>query len=468
MILKPYYLACLSHASYLVGDERTKTAVIVDPQRDVEQYLADARALGLTIRHVFLTHFHADFVAGHLELARATGATIHLGARAHADYAFVPMREGATLELGDVRIGVLETPGHTPEGISILVYDLARDRERPHAVLTGDTLFIGDVGRPDLMASVGVSAQELASALYDSLHAKLMKLPDATLVYPAHGAGSACGKNLSSETVSTIGAQRATNLMLQPMSKAQFVALATADQPAAPAYFGYDATLNRQQRATLDETLERALVPLDLDDVLRLQREGAVVLDVRDAAEWEPAHLAGSLNIGLGGKFANWAGILIAPTQPIVLVANVLREQEAAMRLGRIGFDRVVGFLRGGPAAWRARPELVKRVERVDAAALRERIASGEREVVLDVRAPGEWREFRIDGSLNIPLPELERRIAEVPRGKRIALHCLSGYRSSAAAGILERHGFTDVTDLVGGITAWRSGGQPVSSGAAR
>lgn len=467
MILKPYYLACLSHASYLVGDERTQTAVIVDPQRDVEQYLADARALGLTIRHVFLTHFHADFVAGHLELARATGATIHLGVHARADYPFVPMSEGTTLELGEVRIGVIETPGHTPEGISILVYDLARDRDRPHAVFTGDTLFIGDVGRPDLMASVGVTAQELASALYDSLHGKLMKLPDATLVYPAHGAGSACGKNLSDEKVSTIGAQRATNLMLRPMSKTEFVALATSDLCAPPAYFGYDATLNRQQRPTLEDSLKSALKPLELDEVLRLQREGALVLDVRDAAEWEPAHLAGSLNIGLGGKYASWAGALIDPARPIVIVANVLREQEAALRLGRIGFDKIAGFLRGGPAAYRTRPELVRSVERVEAAALAQRLASRERELVLDVRGPGEWNEFRIDGSLNIPLPELERRIAEVPRGKRIALHCLSGYRSSTAAGVLERHGFTDFTDLVGGISAWRTSGLPVRSGAA-
>ncbi|MFO1008978.1 MAG: MBL fold metallo-hydrolase [Planctomycetota bacterium] len=467
MILKQFYLGCLSHASYLIADEDTRVAVIVDPQRDVQQYLDEAKVRGLTIAHVVLTHFHADFVAGHLELAHATGATIHLGARAKAEYPFHAWKEGEPLQFGKVRLDVLETPGHTPEGISIVVRDLAKDGGRPQAVLTGDTLFVGDVGRPDLMASVGVSAEELAGMLYDSLHEKLLKLDDDVIVYPAHGAGSMCGKNLSSDTYSTIGAQRATNLMLMPMTKAQFVKLATTDQPPAPAYFAYDAKLNREKRATLDDTLKQALRPLAFDELLAEQSKGALVLDVREPSAFQTSHLAGSLNIGLSGKFATWAGFLVQPTARIVLVADLMRENEAALRLGRVGFHGVAGFLRGGPASLAAKPELLRRVERVEPAAMRERLAKGERELVLDVRGPGEWSDFRIDGSLNVPLPELERRIAEIPRGKRIALHCQSGYRSSIASGILLRHGITDFTDLVGGITAWRTAGLPTAGASA-
>ena len=285
MILKQYYLGCLSQASYLIGDESTRTAVVVDPRRDIEEYLEDAAEAGLRIEHVILTHFHADFVAGHLELRERTGARIHLGARASAEYEFSPLADGDVLEWGQVRLTIMETPGHTPEAISVLVFDLARDRERPQAVLTGDTLFIGDVGRPDLMASVGASAQELAGQLYASVH-RLLQLPDETLVYPGHGAGSACGKNLSSETVSTIGAQRRENGALQPMSQEAFVKLVTADQPKAPAYFGYDAQLNRRQRSTLEAALARELAALPLEAVLRAQSEGAQVLDVRDPDDY--------------------------------------------------------------------------------------------------------------------------------------------------------------------------------------
>ena len=260
MLLKQYYLGCLAHASYLIADEQTGTAVVVDPQRDIEQYLDDAQRQGLHIRYVFLTHFHADFLAGHLELRDRVGATICLGAR-EADYAFRPFNDGETLELGQVRLQILETPGHTPEAISVLVYDLDQDAQHPHAVLTGDTLFIGDVGRPDLMASSGITADALAGMLYDSLHQKLLPLPDATLVYPAHGAGSMCGRNLSTDTVSPLGVQKRYNYALQPMSKADFIRLVTADQPETPAYFAYDALLNRRERPTLDQALARELQP---------------------------------------------------------------------------------------------------------------------------------------------------------------------------------------------------------------
>lgn len=458
MILEQHYLGCLSHASYLIGDERTHTAVVVDPQRDVDVYVELAKRHGLTIRHVFLTHFHADFVAGHLELARRTGARIHLGAQARADYEFTPMADGSSLDFGDVRLSILETPGHTPEGIAIVVHD----HGTPRAVLTGDTLFIGDVGRPDLMASIGISARELAGMLYDSLHEKLLKLPDDVIVYPAHGAGSMCGKNLSSKTSSTLGEQRAGNVMLRPMSKEQFIALATSDQPPAPAYFAYDAQMNREKRAVLEENLAQAHKSLALDEVLARQASGALVLDVREPVAFESGHLAGSLNIGLSGKFATFAGTLIDPRATLVIVADPQRETEAATRLGRVGFERVAGFLRGGAAAILERKELVRRVERVEPAAMRARLASGERELVLDVRARSEWNDFHIEGSLNVPLPELERRIAEVPRDRRIALHCLSGYRSSIASGILEWNGIHGFTDLAGGISAWKAAGLPL------
>jgi glyoxylase-like metal-dependent hydrolase (beta-lactamase superfamily II)/rhodanese-related sulfurtransferase len=464
MILEQYYLGCLAHASYLVGDERIGVAAVVDPQRDIDQYLEDAERRGLRIEHVFLTHFHADFVAGHLELQARTGARIHLGAAADAEYDFEPAHDGDRLQLGAVRLEILATPGHTPEGISIVVYDTAQDAERPQAVLTGDTLFIGDVGRPDLMASVGAKAEDLAGQLYDSLHGKLLRLPDATRVYPAHGAGSMCGKNLSKERSSTLGEQRRYNYALQPMPREDFIRLITADQPEAPAYFSYDAKLNRMARPTLDAVLEKVLRPLDLDETLRQRQAGAYVLDVRDPGDWTAAHFAGSINIGLGGQFATWAGTLLDRGRPIVLVAEPEREQEAAMRLGRIGFDHVVGYLDGGMLALAQRPDLVRATERVTAAELAERLGAAEAPAVLDVRNDGEHRTKRIAGSLNIPLSKLEARLEELPKGRRLAVHCASGYRSSIAASVLSRHGITDIEELVGGITAWEKSGLPVES----
>src|SRR5580692_11271045 len=348
MILKQYYLGCLAHASYLLGDEESGTAIVVDPQRDIQQYLADAEKFGLQIHHVFLSHFHADFVAGHLELRDHCGATIHLGARAKAEYEFVAMKDGDTLDFPGLRLQVLETPGHTIESISILVFDRKTDEAKPYAVLTGDTLFIGDVGRPDLRASLGWTANDLGARLYESLQNRLLPLPDETLVYPAHGAGSLCGKQLSSDTVSSLGDQRRLNYALQAMSKEEFIRLVTADQPDAPAYFTYDAILNTRERATLDKNLELVLHPIDLAEVLRMGDAGAQILDVRDAAEYSKGHLAGSLNIGLGGQYATWAGTVLDRTKPIVIIAEPGRELEAALRLGRIGFDHVRGYLQGG------------------------------------------------------------------------------------------------------------------------
>ena len=367
MIFKQFYLPCLDHASYLIGEEETGTAAVVDPQRDTDQYIAFASEHKLKIRHVFLTHLHADFVAGHLELRDRAGATIYLGAKAKARYAFTPLHDGAIVEFGRVRLKALETPGHTPESISIVVYDLNASDRNPYAVLTGDTLFIGDVGRPDLRVALGWSAKELGSMLFDSLHTKLLALPDESLVYPAHGAGSLCGKALSKETVSTLGEQRRSNYALQPMSKEAFVQVVTADQPEAPAYFTYDAVLNSEERPTLDQALAREMNPLTLETLLGMQGNGAQILDTRDATEFAAAHLAGSINVGLGGQYATWAGTVLDRTHPIVIIADPGRESEAAIRLGRIGFDHVAGYLKDGLRSLESRPDLTVTTERLSA-----------------------------------------------------------------------------------------------------
>lgn len=455
MVLKQYYLGCLAHASYLIADEASGLAAVVDPQRDVEQYLEDAARLRCRISDVFLTHFHADFVAGHLELRERAGAVIRLGAHAQAEYPFIPMGDGDAVALGDVRLTVIETPGHSPESISILVHDRGDCGGEPHAVLTGDTLFIGDVGRPDLRGALGWSARELAGMLYDSLHGKLTCLPDATLVYPAHGAGSLCGKNLSSETVSTIGVQRAQNYALAPMSRERFIEIVTTDLPDAPAYFTYDAVLNTRERPTLEQALAREVRPLALSRVLELAENGAQILDTRESAKFEGAHLKGSVNVGLNGSYATWCGTLLDPDRPIVVIAEPGREVESAMRLGRIAFDSVDGYLDGGMQTLAGRPGLVARIERITATTLAERLVGAEPPLLIDVRAPGEWQAERIEAAVNVPLSRWPERMSTLPRDESIVVHCGTGYRSAIAASLLRRDGYTLVSDLIGGIEAW-------------
>ena len=464
MIFKQFYLSCLAHASYLIGDEQTGTAAVVDPQRDIDQYLAFAAEHGLKIRHVFLTHFHADFLAGHLELRDRAGATIYLGAAAKAGYAFTPLRDGESVEFGRVRLKILETPGHTPESISILVYDLNVATDRPHAVLTGDTLFIGDVGRPDLRAALGWSATELGGMLFDSLHGKLLKLPDESLVYPAHGAGSLCGKALSKETVSTLGEQRRVNYALQPMSKEAFLQVVTADQPDAPSYFTYDAVLNSEERPTLDQALERGLNPLGLDAVLELQAAGAQIVDTRDPDEFGAAHLRGSMNIGLGGQYATWAGTLLDRAHPIVIIADPGRERESAVRLGRIGFDHVAGYLENGLRSLESRPALTESTERLSPQFAAERLASAGSPLVVDVRAPREREQKHIEGSLHIPLNRLAEGMKSLPKDRPLVVYCAGGYRSSIAASMLQGGGFRPVSEIAGGIAAWEAAKLPVRS----
>ncbi len=456
MVLNQYYLGCLAHASYLVADQSSGLAAVVDPQRDIQQYLDDAGQLGCRIAYVLLTHFHADFIAGHLELRDRAGAEICLGSRAGAEFQFRAMGDGDELSLGDVRLQVLETPGHSPESISILVHDPGFSDSSPYAVLTGDTLFIGDVGRPDLRASLGWTAQELGSLLFDSLHQKLAPLPDQTLVYPAHGAGSLCGKNISTDTVSTMGVQRAYNYALQPMTRERFIEIVTADQPDTPAYFTYDAVLNARERPTLEQALERELQPLSLERVLALRAEGAQLLDVRDPAEFEGAHVRGALNVGLGGSYATWCGTVLDGERPIVLVAEPGREEEAATRLGRIGFDGVLGYLDGGMEPLDGAPELIADTPRVTAQALAEALASPNAPVLIDVRSEGEWRAQRIEQATSLPLSRLSGGLGTLPSGP-LVVYCTSGYRSAIAASLIQRDTRAEVSDLVGGLAAWES-----------
>jgi rhodanese-related sulfurtransferase len=363
----------------------------------------------------------------------------------------------------------MHTPGHSPESISLVVFDRAESATEPHAVLTGDTLFIGDVGRPDLRASLGWTSQQLGELLYDSLHDKLLKLPDATLIYPAHGAGSLCGKQLSEETVSTLGVQRLYNYALQDMTRDDFVRIVTADQPDAPDYFTYDAILNTKEHPTLDRSLERGLKPLGVDEAVRLGARGVQLVDVREPADFAGAHWAGSLNIPLDGKYATWAGTLLSPKRGIALLSEPGREEEAATRLGRIGFDDVLGYLDGGMGALEGHLDLMARTRRITAATLAEQMAAEAGPLIVDVRGPGEYAEEHIDGSRNEPLNHLISRAGPLAaEGCPIVVHCASGYRSSIAVSLLMRElGGVEVYDLVGGLEAWKAADLAVLSGAA-
>jgi glyoxylase-like metal-dependent hydrolase (beta-lactamase superfamily II)/rhodanese-related sulfurtransferase len=456
MFFRQYYLGCLSHASYLIGDTTTGRAVVVDPQRDVAEYLADAEAQGLSILTVLETHFHADFLSGHLELASHTGATIGYGraAAGRAEFPIDTYADGDRIRLGDVELEIRETPGHTPESISIVIYPNGGDAA-PYGVLTGDTLFIGDVGRPDLLASVGVTAEELAKQLFHSLHEKLLTLPDATKVFPAHGAGSACGKNLSTETVSTIGDQRRTNYALAPMSEDEFVEAVTQGQSVAPLYFSFAANRNRELRDLLADDI--SVPSLTISEVVARQHDGAVVIDAREDIAFAAGHLRGSVNVGLSGRFAEYAGEVMAPQTPIVLVTPPGHEAEAKVRLARIGFDRVLGALENPVDAFVAHPELIVPLSRLSAESLAERIRSVADLVLIDVRNPGEVALGTIAGARNISLPALLADLDQLDPTAPTVVFCAGGYRSAIASSLLRAHGFADVSDLVGGYAAWRT-----------
>jgi hydroxyacylglutathione hydrolase len=462
LVLDQFYLGCLSHASYLIGDPVSKTAVVVDPQRDISQYVEEAKKQGLKITHVFLTHVHADFVAGHLELQRKVGAKICLGSKTKASFPFTRMTEGDVVDLGNVQLKVLETPGHTPEAISLLVYNSKVNKDKPYAVLTGDCLFIGDVGRPDLLASQGVTAQELAGLLYDSTREKLMKLPDETLVYPAHGAGSLCGKNLSTETVSSIGQEKKTNYALKSMPKEEFIKLITADQPKTPQYFGYDANYNLRQHKTLDEVLEKSLKPLTVDEAIQQRNAGAHLLDGRESDDFAKRHVVDAISIPMKGHYATWAGTFLDHNKPVVIIADAGKEREAAMRLGRIGFDNVVGYVKDGIAAFEKRDDLVVSNVRATPETLSAQMKSEKPPMVVDVRNDAEWNSANIEGSVHMPLISLLDRVDSLPRDRELVILCATGNRSSTAASLLSQRGVTRVTDLAGGIEAWQKQHLPV------
>ncbi len=447
-----YYLECLSHASYLIGDETTGRAVVVDPQRDISEYVADAEAAGMTIELVIETHFHADFLSGHLELAAATGAEIAYSAVAEPEFAHRKMADGERYELGEIVLEFRHTPGHTPESMSIVVWKHADDAE-PWAVLTGDTLFVGDVGRPDLLASIGFSRDELADLLYDSVTDKLMTLPDATRIYPAHGAGSACGKNLSTELWSTIGDQRTTNYAVAAPDRATFIELVTEGQPPAPQYFVYDAILNRQERDLLQE--ETPPPVMTYDDVRAARSAGAALIDGRDPEDFARGHLAGAINIGLAGRYAEFAGSILRPDVDIVLVVDPGFELEAKIRLGRIGFDRVIGALDQPHVVMADHPGDVRTASRLTAVAFTERQDDVDDLQVVDVRNPGEVALGTISGAVSIPVGQLPERLGELDAGKPTVVFCAGGYRSSVAASMLRTNGFGDVSDIRGGYTAW-------------
>lgn len=452
MYFKQFYLGCLAHASYLIGDQGE--AAVVDPQRDIEEYLDEAAKQGLTIRHVIETHLHADFVSGHREIAQRTGASIYFGAKANAEFNHVAVKDGDEVRMGKVVLRFLETPGHTPESISVVVTD-QNESEQPYAVLTGDAMFIGDVGRPDLLGA-RMSAGELAGMLYDSLHQKLLSLPDSVKVYPAHGAGSMCGRNISSERSSTIGEQRKVNYALQPMSRNEFIRMMTTDLPEAPSYFSFDAQINRKGPAIMDDL--PAPLPLSPQEV-EAKGKDCVIVDTRPADQYGVAHLPGSINIGLGGQFASWAGSLIPLNTPLIIVAeNEERVLESRLRLARVGHENVIGYLAGGILAWDKAGLPTATTEQITVTELNQRIKEKEVDQVVDVRRIGEWNAGHIREAIHIPLNSLSKEaLSKLSTEKNTVAICAGGYRSSMATSILEKLGYHKITNVIGGMNAWNS-----------
>lgn len=465
MFFKQFYLGCLAHASYLIGSEGE--AAVVDPQRDVDQYIAEAQAQNLSIKYVIETHLHADFVSGHRELAARTGAEIVFSRHAGAEFDHRAVSDGDEIRIGKVSLKIMETPGHTPESMCVLVTDTEHTDET-QKLLSGDTLFIGDVGRPDLAGGKGFTPQMMAAMMYDTLREKILTLPDEVEVYPAHGAGSMCGKNLSKETSSTIGQQRKFNYALQPMSKEDFVQMMTAELPEAPAYFPKDAEINRAGAAPLkDLPRPSALSPEEVLKLSKTQTDSLryLVLDVRSAADFGAGHVPGSVNIGLGGQFAMWAGILIPMKTPIILVAeSEAKVDEAVMRLARVGIESVQGYLNGGIDAWKESGAEVAVVPQISVDRLNELISSAPDLQIVDVRRPPEYQSGHAPHAITAPLSNLETSIGTLPidPAKQTAVICAGGYRSSAAASLLEQQGFTNLLNVTGGTSAWISAGFPV------
>jgi glyoxylase-like metal-dependent hydrolase (beta-lactamase superfamily II) len=455
MYFEQFYLGCLAHASYLLASDGE--AVVVDPQRDVDLYLKAATEHGFAIRHIFETHLHADFVSGHRELAARTGAKIYMGAQAGAKFAHVPVGDGFQLKFGKASIRVLETPGHTPESICLVVTDKEKSIS-PWAVLTGDTLFIGDVGRPDL--SPRHTPAQLAGLLYDSLHTKVLTLPDNVVVYPAHGAGSLCGKNMRAERSSRIGTERLTNYALQIKSREEFIAQLTSNLPARPEYFLKDAEINRTGAAALsDLPALRAINPPELE---RMLRDGEIALDVRSGDDFATGHVPGSINIALSGQFASWAGTVLGLAAHPVLIADTDQQlEEARVRLARVGMEALDGYLVGGVAAWKQAGLPMSQTHQITAEELHSRLEARSVQV-LDVRRQPEWDAGHIEGATWWPLDNFKVAPPEIDRDAPLAVHCKSGYRSIIASSLLERAGFHHVLNVAGGFDAWQQAKLPV------
>lgn len=451
MQFRQFYLGCLSHASYYIGSGGE--AAVIDPQRDVQQYLDEAASHGHRIKYIIETHSHADFVSGHVELATKTGAEIVYGQRANTQFPTHKVKDGDELSVGNVKLKFLETPGHTPEGITII----AKEQGSPLKVFTGDTLFIGDVGRPDLVGSVGFTAAQMGEMLYDSLHEKILKLPDDTEVYPAHGAGSLCGKSLSKETWSTLGEQRKFNYALQPMTKEEFVKIVAADQPEVPMYFPKSAAKNLEGSAALAEIAKPR--EMATDDVIGFD---GVVMDVRTVAEYGASHVPNSINIGLGGQFASWAGTLIPIGTPLAIVAQTQEQvDEAVMRLARVGHETVGGYILIGN--YQGETKQIEQVPVEEVASLTETEKFIQ---FVDVRRTGEYNAGHAVRTHNIPLDKLADRVGEIDPKTQAFVICQGGYRSSIASGILENAGFKKVYNVTGGTAAWIAADLPTESSA--
>ncbi len=447
--IERYYLGCLAHASYMVGSGGV--AAVIDPQRDVDLYIEAAAKLGWKIEHVIESHLHADFVSGHHELAERTGAKIYIGAQADVLFDHVAVRDGDAIRFGDCEMSFLETPGHTLESVCVLMKDLS-EPTKPGVLFTGDTLFAGDVGRPDLSPSH--TPQELAGILYDSLHAKVMTLPDETEIYPAHGAGSLCGRQLSSESSSTIGRQKQTNYALLARSKEEFVSLLTDQMPTRPEYFARDVDMNRRGAVALSEL--PVLEAYRAEQVIELQSKGALVVDTRPSMEFAVAHVPGSVHIALTGQYASWAARILGLDRKLILLAEDEEHvRESQLRLARVGVENVAGYLKDGVIGWIRDGKVLEYIPQLSAQEFQE-LRAKEPVRVLDVREAGEREAGSIEGSQWIPLGELEARMGEISKDGLLVVHCKGGYRSSIATSLLRRGGFEDIANLIGGYDAWK------------
>jgi len=460
MYFEQFYLGCLAHASYMLGSQGE--AAVVDPQRDVDIYLKAAAEQGMKITHIFETHLHADFVSGHVELARRTGANIYISEEADAAFPHQPLHEGSEVRLGKVRITALETPGHTPEGMCLVVTDEEKSPQ-PWAVLTGDTLFIGDVGRPDLAKSH--TPQQLAGLLYDSLHGKLLTLADSVLVYPAHGAGSLCGRNMRAERSSTIGTERLTNYALQIKSRDEFIRQMTEKLPARPDYFFQDAQINRNGASALGELPE--LAPISSQKLKQLLEEGVFALDVRPNPDFAAVHVPGSINIALAGQFASWAGTVMGLNARPVLIADTPEQySEARMRLARVGIEDPQGFLDGGIAAWKQAGFAVAQLPQMTVQELHDRLQTNGLQI-LDVRREPEYQAGHIAQAEWFPLDQFRVSAPDIDTTTPLAVHCQGGYRSMIACSLLRRAGIENVINVTGGFDAWRKERLPIETAVA-